>query len=95
MIILTTSTEIGVLVFLRKYSIPMIFKYNLNCENQEDLTFYESIWLVSLTYFSIICKSSKAVILLVKIIILVWLECIKSTIMSNLIFLSILLRCYM
>ena len=92
MIVLTISAKIRVLVFLRKYGIPIIFKYDLDWGSLGALTFSKSIWYISLTYFSIFYKSNEVVILLVTIIISVWLKPTKSAMTSNLILLSILLR---
>ena len=92
MIVSTTSAIIGMLVFSRRYKMPIIFKYNFNCGNQGVLTLSELIWLVFFTYLSIVCKSRDTVTLLVMIVIPAWSIHTKLAMTSNLMFFNALLR---
>ena len=56
-IVSTTSAEIGVLVFSKRYGISIIFKYDFDCGNWGVSTLSESIWLVFFIYLLIVCKS--------------------------------------
>ena len=92
MIVLTTSAIIGVLVFSRRYGIPIIFKYDFYCGNRGVSTLSKSIWLVFFTYLLIICKLRNVVTLLVMIVIPAWSICTKLAMTSDLMFFNTLLR---
>ena len=58
------------LVYLDKYRMPMIFRYDLDCSNLGDFTWSASMQIILLTYFSITWRSEGLAILLVAITIL-------------------------
>ena len=92
MIISIISAVIGVLVFSKRYGIPMIFKYDFYCGNWGVLTLSESIWLVFFTYLSIVCKSRDTVTSLITIVMPAWSIYTKSAMTSDLMFFNTLLR---
>ena len=79
------------LVYLDKYRMPMIFRYDLDCSNLGDFTWSASMQIILLTYFSIAWRSEGLAILLVAITILLASAWIKSAITFDLILLKALL----
>ena len=92
MIISTTFAKIEVLVFSRRYRIPIIFKYDFDCGRQRVSTLSELIQVAFFIYLSIIWRLRDEATLLVTIVMLAQSMHTKSAITSDLIFFNTLLR---
>ena len=89
--VLTMSAEIEMFMSLMRYEMPKIFKYNFDWGKLSALTLSKSTTFTFLIYFLIVLRSKVEATLLVVIVRPLLSAWIKSAIMSDLIFLSVLL----